>query len=246
MAGYDIVLLDIEGTTTPISFVHDELFPYITRNVSEFLQANWADPVVQTHVQAIASQANEDVGAGISSAIAIDLSADSDEEVRRKVVANVDWQMKADRKIGALKGLQGYMWKFGYESGQLKGILYDDAVDAIKRWVDKGRRVFIYSSGSVEAQKMLLRYSDHGDMLGYISGHYDTKIGLKVESESYSRIAKDICAEPERVLFVSDNVNEIVAAEEAGMRTVVSVRPGNAPLGECKHQTSSNFLDIPL
>ncbi|KAJ1965280.1 enolase-phosphatase E1 [Dipsacomyces acuminosporus] len=244
--GYDIVLLDIEGTTTPISFVHDELFPYVTRSVKEFLQTKWSDPVVQGHVLAIAKQANADAAAGNTLAVPIDLDSESEEEVRRKVLVNVEWQMKQDRKIGALKGLQGYMWKFGYENGELKGAVYDDAADAIKRWTDHGRRVYIYSSGSVQAQKLLFGYSDHGDMLKYFSGHYDTTTGQKIASSSYTKIAQDIGAEPERILFVSDNTKEIEAADKAGMQTVVSVRPGNAPLGQCAFAKSSNFLDIPL
>ncbi|KAJ2491716.1 enolase-phosphatase E1 [Coemansia sp. RSA 2050] len=246
-SSYDIVLLDIEGTTTPISFVHETLFPYVARSVGEFLETRWTDPEVQTHVRAIAQQANEDVKNGITAAIAIDLDADSSDEIRRKVLANVDWQMRADRKIGALKGLQGYMWRFGFESGTLKGEMYPDAVKAIEHWVKAGKRVFIYSSGSVEAQKLIFGYSDHGDLLCYISGHYDTKVGGKTEDKSYMRIAEDIGVQPARVLFVSDNVLEIQAADKAGLQAVVSIRPGNAPIkDDCKFQTTTDFMSIPL
>ncbi|KAJ2046140.1 enolase-phosphatase E1 [Coemansia sp. RSA 376] len=246
-SNYDIVLLDIEGTTTPISFVHESLFPYVARSVGEFLETRWTDPEVQTHVQAIALQANQDVKDGIAEAIAIDLDADSSDEIRRKVLANVDWQMKADRKIGALKGLQGYMWRFGFESGTLKGEMYPDAVKAIERWVEAGKRVFIYSSGSIEAQKLIFGYSDHGDLLRYISGHYDTKVGAKTEDSSYRGIAKDIGVQPAQILFVSDNVLEIQAADKAGLQTVVSIRPGNAPIkDDCKFQTTTDFMTIPI
>ncbi|KAJ2829004.1 enolase-phosphatase E1 [Coemansia erecta] len=243
---YDVVLLDIEGTTTPISFVHDVLFPYITANVRQFLESRWDDSGVQHHVRAIAEQANADVEAGITSAVGINLGTDSPAEVQRKVLANVEWQMAADRKVGALKGLQGYMWRFGYESGELQGVMFSDAVDAIRRWVREGRRVFIYSSGSVEAQKLIFGFSDHGDLLGYIAGHYDTRVGAKVESGSYAAIASDIGASPERILFVSDSIREIQAADEAGLQTVLSVRPGNVPVSEHKFATSSNFTEIPL
>ncbi|KAJ2358365.1 enolase-phosphatase E1 [Coemansia sp. RSA 2618] len=229
---YDVVLLDIEGTTTPISFVHDVLFPYITANVRQFLESRWDDSGVQHHVRAIAEQANADVEAGITSAVGINLGTDSPAEVQRKVLANVEWQMAADRKVGALKGLQGYMWRFGYESGELQGVMFSDAVDAIRRWVREGRRVFIYSSGSVEAQKLIFGFSDHGDLLGYIAGHYDTRVGAKVESGSYAAIASDIGASPERILFVSDSIREIQAADEAGLQAVLSVRPGNVPVNK--------------
>ncbi|KAJ1943162.1 enolase-phosphatase E1 [Kickxella alabastrina] len=249
MASYDIVLLDVEGTTTPISFVHDVLFPYITNNVSDFLASNWNDPMLQTHIRAIADQANLDAQSGISSAIPIDLLNDTPEEIRSKTLANIDWQMKSDRKIGALKGLQGFMWQTGYKNGQLLGAMFQDAVIAIKRWCEKSRSVYIYSSGSVEAQKLIFGYSDHGDLSELLSGHYDTKVGAKIESQSYLRIAGDIGVVPGRVLFVSDNVLEIRAASEAGMQTVVSVRPGNAPIPESElgaFKTVTDFMEIPL
>ncbi|KAJ2831799.1 enolase-phosphatase E1 [Coemansia furcata] len=248
VSNYDIVLLDIEGTTTPISFVHDALFPYVARNVSEFLTTRWDDPEVQIHVRAIAQQANEDVKAGIASAIAIDLDTDSADEIRGKVLANVDWQMKADRKIGALKGLQGYMWRFGFESGTLKGEMYPDAVEAIKNWVKVCKRqVYIYSSGSVEAQKLIFGYSDHGDLRDYISDYYDTKVGAKTEDSSYKRIASDIGKQPAQILFISDNVLEIQAADKAGLQTIVSIRKGNAPIkDDCKFKTTTDFRTIPL
>ncbi|KAJ1661887.1 enolase-phosphatase E1 [Coemansia sp. RSA 1813] len=251
-ASYDIVLLDIEGTTTPISFVHDVLFPYVTNNAKEFLEQRWTDPEVQKHVRAIAEQANKDVDAGIVSAVpvdlgSVDLSQQSTADVRQKVLANIEWQMKADRKIGALKGLQGYMWRFGYEDGQLKGVMYDDAVDAIRRWTENNCKVYIYSSGSVEAQKLIFGHSDHGDLLPYISGHYDTRVGSKLEASSYTTIANDIGLAPERILFVSDNIDEIRAADCVGMQTVVSFRPGNASIDDIvKFKTTENFMDIPL
>ncbi|KAJ2157221.1 enolase-phosphatase E1 [Coemansia sp. RSA 552] len=217
---YDVVLLDVEGTTTPISFVHDKLFPYVTREIDGFLDAQWAEPELQRHVQAIAEQANRDIAAGIESAVAIDLVGDTAAEQRRKVAANVRWQMASDRKVGALKGLQGYMWRFGYEKGDLRGVVYADAVEAIKRWVRQKHRVYIYSSGSVEAQKLIFGFSDHGDLREYISGYYDTGVGSKLEQASYTAIAQDIGVDPERVLFISDNVGELEAANGAGMQVV--------------------------
>ncbi|KAI9505145.1 2,3-diketo-5-methylthio-1-phosphopentane phosphatase [Coemansia spiralis] len=250
MSTYDIVLLDIEGTTTPISFVRDVLFPYVANNAKAFLEQRWEDPEMQKHMRAIAVQANKDVEACIPEAIPIALDSLADPqsaEAKRRVLANIDWQMKANRKIGALKGLQGYMWRFGYEAGQLKGVMYPDAVGAIKKWVQNERKVYIYSSGSVEAQKLIFGYSDHGDLLRYISGHYDTKIGSKLESSSYTTIAGDIGVSPEHILFVSDNIKEILAADKAGMQTMVSVRPGNVPIDtKYEYPKSTNFTEIPL
>ncbi|KAJ1719369.1 Enolase-phosphatase E1 [Coemansia erecta] len=246
MPDYDIVLLDVEGTTTPISFVHEVLFPYILDNVDRFLEAQWQDPTVQEHVRAIADQANKDAQAGIVHAIPIDLDTDTPEEIRQKVAVNVRWQMKIDRKIAALKGLQGYMWRFGYTGGQLQGVMFDDAVQAIKKW-SADCKVYIYSSGSVEAQKLIFGFSDHGDLLPCISGHYDTNIGLKQESQSYTRIAEDIGIPPSRIMFISDNENEIRAADQAGFQTVVSVRPGNLTLTESakkNYRLTSDFTEL--
>ncbi|KAJ2325475.1 enolase-phosphatase E1 [Coemansia sp. RSA 2702] len=242
---YGVVLLDIEGTTTPISFVHDVLFPYVTENIKQFLESRWDDPAVQAHVRAIAEQADKDIKSGIDLAVEVNLDEGSVSEIQHAVVENVKWQMEADRKVGALKGLQGYMWQFGYKSGDLCGVMFADAVEAIKQWVRTGRKVYIYSSGSVEAQELIFGYSDHGDLLGYISGHYDTKIGSKVESTSYTAITSDIGIEPERVLFVSDNIREIQAADAAGLQTVLSIRPGNAPVAPHAFAVSSDFTTIP-
>ncbi|KAJ2452291.1 enolase-phosphatase E1 [Coemansia sp. RSA 2336] len=231
-----VILLDIEGTTTPISFVHDTLFPYVLSTLHEFLESHWTDPELQPHIQALRRQALEDHDAPQIS--------DDPAKTRESLIANVQWQMKLDRKTGALKGLQGYMWRFGYQSGKLRGVMFADAVEAIKKWTGEGKQVYIYSSGSVEAQKLIFGYSDHGNLLQYISGHYDTKVGAKTSSDSYGKIAEDIQAKPENILFISDNIREIEAADKAGMQVVVSVRPGNAPLPSHSFAESSNFTTL--
>ncbi|KAJ2481486.1 enolase-phosphatase E1 [Coemansia sp. RSA 2131] len=242
---YDVVLLDIEGTTTPISFVHDVLFPYVTNNVKQFFESRWDDPSVQTHVRALAEQAAADIAAGTNPCVAINLD-DNAEDVQRQVLENIELQMRADRKVGALKALQGYMWRFGYERGELQGVVFTDAVDAVRMWTRAGRRVFIYSSGSVEAQKLIFGFSDHGNLLEYVEGHYDTRVGAKVDDTSYTAIVRDIGVCPDRVLFVSDSIRELQAADKAGLQTILSVRPGNAPVGEHTFSTSSDFTQIPL
>ncbi|KAJ2388781.1 Enolase-phosphatase E1 [Coemansia sp. RSA 2603] len=124
--------------------------------------------------------------------------------------------------------------------------MFDDAVQAIKKW-STDRKIYIYSSGSVEAQKLIFGYSDHGDLLSYISGHYDTNIGSKQESQSYTKIAEDIGISPNRIMFISDNENEIRAADQAGFQTVVSVRPGNLALTETtkkNYRLTSDFMEL--
>ncbi|KAJ2852510.1 enolase-phosphatase E1 [Coemansia brasiliensis] len=236
----EVILLDIEGTTTPISFVHETLFPYVLSTLDEFLKAHWTDQELQFHIQALEEQARQDQPHYDAPQI---ISSDPD-STRKSLIDNIQWQMKLDRKTSALKGLQGYMWRFGYQSGQLQGVMFDDAVQAIKNWTQEGKRVYIYSSGSVEAQKLIFGYSDHGNLLQYISGHYDTKVGAKTSSDSYRKIAEDIKTKPENTLFISDNIREIEAANQAGMQVVVSVRPGNAPLPSHNFAESSDFTTI--
>ncbi|KAJ3186942.1 Enolase-phosphatase E1 [Gaertneriomyces sp. JEL0708] len=227
---YEAVVLDIEGTTTPITFVHDILFPYIRNNVQQFLEAHWASPVLQEKIVALRDQAIADIDTGLNAPAILDDKHLDVSEVQASVIANVLWQMDQDRKIGPLKSLQGYMWRTAYENGEVKGALYKDVVPALNRWKKAGVDIYIYSSGSVEAQKLLFGWSEEGDLLPFFSGHFDTSIGMKVEKASYSRIAEKIGKAPERIIFVSDNIKEIAAAIEAKFLVAIAFRPGNAPL----------------
>ncbi|KAK9766930.1 enolase-phosphatase E1 [Basidiobolus ranarum] len=228
---YNTVILDIEGTTTPISFVHDVLFPYVRERAEEFLNQNWDSPELQQYVELLRGQAKQDTQEGNTPAVEIPKSEESDKNtIISAILTNIYWQMDQDRKIGALKNFQGYMWKTGYQIGELKGVVYDDVVPALERWSRDGMAIYIYSSGSVPAQKLLFGYSDKGDLLHFFQGHFDTTVGLKTEVESYERIAKEIGKSPKDILFVSDNVKEIVAADQVGYFTAIADRPGNAPL----------------
>ncbi|KAJ3041558.1 Enolase-phosphatase E1 [Rhizophlyctis rosea] len=228
---YKAVVLDIEGTTTPITFVHDVLFPYVSENLDQFLADHWTDAECIEKVEALREQANIDISASLDTAVPILPASTSDTEAVRKSVAdNVRWQMSIDRKIGPLKSLQGYMWRSAYETGKIKGAVYDDVVPALTKWKEGGVDIYIYSSGSVEAQKLLFGWSDKGDLLPFFKGHFDTGIGLKVNAESYARIAKEIGRVGKKILFVSDNVKETDAALQVGFQVAVASRPGNAPL----------------
>ncbi|KAF8954981.1 Enolase-phosphatase E1, partial [Entomortierella lignicola] len=206
---YDVVVSDIEGTTTPIVFVKDNLFPYVTSKLAEFLKRNWSSEEMKNAVEALRVQAAKDVADGVNDAKAIAVESDdiSAEKVQEDVIASIGWQMKADRKIGALKAFQGYMWKEGYANGDLKGAIYEDVIPAFDQWKSEGKKLYIYSSGSVDAQKLLFGFSEKGDLLHYFSGHYDTSIGHKVEAESYTKIASDIGINSEKILFLSDNIH---------------------------------------
>ncbi|CAB1352190.1 unnamed protein product [Coregonus sp. 'balchen'] len=202
------LLLDIEGTTTPITFVKDILFPYIKDNLEEYLSAHWEEDECKQDVHLLKKQVEEDLRLHRACAQhSLDQSGHTDEEKAiREVVDNVLWQMASDRKTTALKQLQGHMWRVAYAAGRIKGEVYQDVVPSIRRWRRQGLKVYIYSSGSVEAQKLLFGYSVEGDVLDLFNGHFDTNIGTKVEKAK--------------------------AAEDAGVNVAVVVRPGNMELTE--------------
>ncbi len=208
-------LLDIEGTTTSIRFVYDVLFPYAARRLPDFIGERWNDSAVQAGVRQVLTDATAD-----------ELRAGE----RAAAVAVLRRQMAGDVKATGLKTLQGLVWREGYESGRVRGHLYDDVAPAFARWRAAGSSVAIYSSGSVLAQQLLFRYSMAGDLTPLIAGYYDTTSGPKREAASYARIAAAWGTEAQEITFCTDQPAEAEAARGAGMRAVVLMRPGNAPL----------------
>ncbi|KAM3831995.1 enolase-phosphatase E1 [Vipera latastei] len=251
-AEVSVFLLDVEGTTTPITFVKDILFPYIRENIRDYLDTHWEEEECQQDVGLLRKQAEED--SHMEGVVPIPLETrDGEEEVERviqAVIDNVLWQMSLDRKTTALKQLQGHMWRAAYENGCLKGEFFKDVVPAVKKWKEAGRKVYIYSSGSVEAQKLLFGNSTEGDLLELFDGHFDTKIGPKVDSESYQRIAASIGCATNNILFLTDVTQEADAAEEAEMHVAIVIRPGNAGLTDDEKSyyrliTSFSELSLP-
>lgn len=222
--GYSAVVLDIEGTTTPVSFVYDVLFPFARAHVGEFLEKNWEDEAVQAAVSQIARDVAADAEAGVEGARAVDTTSP------KSVVESVLWQMDSDRKATGLKDLQGQIWLNGYLHGELEAIVYEDVPKAFKDWRDDEVPVYIYSSGSVAAQKLLFAYTGYGSLKGYLSGYFDTTTGPKRVAQSYRDIAASIGLAPERVVFVTDIYEEAVAAREAGLQAKIIVRAGNKEL----------------
>uniref|UniRef100_A0A8D2IKI3 Enolase-phosphatase E1 n=1 Tax=Urocitellus parryii TaxID=9999 RepID=A0A8D2IKI3_UROPR len=221
-----VILLDIEGTTTPIAFVK------VRENVKEYLQTHWEEEECQQDVNLLRKQAEED--AHVDGAIPIPAASgngvDELQQIIQAVVDNVCWQMSLDRKTTALKQLQGHMWRAAFTAGHMKAEFFEDVVPAVRKWREDGMKVYIYSSGSVEAQKLLFGHSTEGNILELFDGHFDTKIGHKVESESYKKIANSIGCSTNNILFLTDITLEASAAEEAGVHVAVVVRPGNAGL----------------
>ncbi len=229
------IILDIEGTTTSISFVYDVLFPYARQHCQDYLVAHWSSASLQNVVDQIRSDAAADFAAGLS------VTTIPDSCTIEEVVRSVHSQMDLDRKNRGLKALQGSIWVAGYESGEVKGHLFSDVLPALKRWKQAGIPVYIYSSGSVAAQKLLFGYSEVGNLLPYFSGHFDTEIGGKREAASYTNIASALSFEPKDLIFATDNLQEADAAKEAGMNVVVMDRPGNPALGAHGHRVLTNF-----
>eukprot|EP00668_Euglena_longa_P032252 GGOE01041555.1.p1 GENE.GGOE01041555.1~~GGOE01041555.1.p1 ORF type:complete len:309 (-),score=68.29 GGOE01041555.1:284-1117(-) len=225
----NVVVLDIEGTTTLISFVHDELFPFARHHCRSFLESHWDDATVVDVVSVLRQEAADDVKHldKFPNATPIPESG-TKEETLEAVVRAVEWQMAVDRKARGLKALQGLIWKDGYASGELKGHLFEDAHCAMAWWKAHGVRIYIYSSGSVAAQKLLFGNSRFGDLMPLIDGYFDTGIGAKVDAASYRTIVAQL---GENVTFVSDSEKELLAAKQGGVRwPVMCVRPGNSPL----------------
>jgi len=211
------ILLDIEGTTTPIAFVHDVLFSYARVHVREFLAAN---PAVDD-----IALLREEHAADVSEAPPLTNEIES-------IAAYVEWLIKLDRKSTALKSLQGKIWRQGYQDGSLKSQVFADVAPAFERWRERGLKISIFSSGSVLAQQLLFAHTEVGDLTLFIESYFDTKVGKKGDAESYRKIAEAMSLKPEQILFISDVVAELDAASETGMKTLLSIRPGNEPQEE--------------
>jgi enolase-phosphatase E1 len=217
-----VLLLDIEGTVTPISFVHDILFPFARSHVKEFLIQHSTEAEVQTDIAAIVREHSVDVEKGENPP---DVAAESIDSL----VSYVNWLIDRDRKSSALKSLQGKIWEQGYCDGSLKAPLFEDVVPNLRRLRANQLSVAIFSSGSVFAQKLLFAHTETGDHTDLIDEYFDTGVGSKGDAESYRKIAGHLKVSPEKTIFVSDVVSELKAASKIGMVTLLCVRPANPP-----------------
>jgi enolase-phosphatase E1 len=227
------ILLDVEGTTSSIAFVYDVLFADAKEQVGPFLAAHAGDARVLDLAAAITAAAG-------SPQTPADIAADP----TRAALAAIDL-MNRDVKDTALKALQGMIWRSGFESGRIVAHVFDDVAPALARWADSGLDVRIYSSGSIEAQRLFFGHTAAGDLTRFLRGHYDTTTGPKREATSYAAIATDMGIEPRQILFVSDIGAELDAARAAGMATALAVRPGNRDAGGIyEHQPIESFAEI--
>jgi enolase-phosphatase E1 len=237
-----VVLLDIEGTTTPIDFVYKTLFPYASGNVESFLTERFGEPGIRPLVRDLEEQHAKDASAGLAPP---NWALGSKDELRA-CVAYVQWLMVRDSKCTPLKSLQGKIWQSGFDSGELHGEVYPDVPPAFARWRQQGREIAIYSSGSVLAQKLLFSTVPTGDLTPDIAAFFDTGIGIKAAAESYTKIAAAMTKTPREFLFLSDAPNEVLAARLAGMLAALCDR--NSPHAQASttisEETISSFDEI--
>jgi enolase-phosphatase E1 len=243
-----LYLLDVEGTVAPISLVYDQLFPYARAHLSAFLQQHAEDAAVLADLELLAEEnrAETDPGCPHLPTLCHPEPAERVEgpAFREASISYLHWLMDRDRKSTALKSLQGRIWKAGFEAGELKGTLFPDVPPALARWAAQAR-VAIYSSGSVEAQRLLFRHSTFGDLTHLLSAFFDTRTGPKTAPASYAAIAAAMGVAPGEVLFFSDVVRELDPARAAGCQTRLVMRQGNPPVEDAHgHVLISSFESL--
>ena len=226
-----VILTDIEGTTSSISFVKDVLFPYARRALPGFVAEHGQRPEVRQWLDAVAAETGAEGNAA--------------------VVAALQGWIDEDRKHTALKALQGMIWADGYRKAEFTTHIYPDVPAVLQRWHAAGHRLAVYSSGSVPAQKLFFGHSDAGDLTGLFSGWFDTEVGGKRETASYTRIVGQLGVPASEVLFLSDVVAELDAARDAGLGTVLLDRREDYPqprTGEAAngHRRVEDFSHITL
>lgn len=220
------IVTDIEGTTSSLSFVKDVLFPYARANLAGYIHRHADEPKVQT----LLNDARAEAGSELT--------------IEQLITQFIQW-IDEDKKVTPLKSLQGLIWEAGYRQGDFKGHIYPDAAEYLKTWKSQGLDLYVYSSGSVYAQKLLFAHTDYGDLTLLFSGYFDTHIGGKKESQSYRNIAEKIAVPAEQLLFLSDIKEELDAAHEAGFNTYWLIRDGEID-SQAAHRQVSEFGQIKL
>jgi enolase-phosphatase E1 len=240
-AGIRAVLLDIEGTTTPIAFVVEKLFPYARRSLRRHLEQHQTSLEYRQLFDELRKERDADESAGAAVPSWIDGPPSTQ---LTSVAGYVEWLMDGDRKSTPLKTLQGRIWEEGYRRGELVGEVFADVPRALERWRAQGAQIGIFSSGSVLAQQLLFRHSSAGDLTRFLQWYFDTTIGRKADPESYRRIASTMSTPAHDILFISDVVRELDAARTSGMRTLLSMRPGNSPSRDHDYASVTSFDEV--
>jgi len=220
------IVTDIEGTTSSLSFVKEVLFPYARANLADFVHHHKDEPQVKTLLEESCMQIGAELDTG-------------------QLIAQLIQWIDEDKKVTPLKSLQGLIWEAGYQKGDFKGHVYPDAADYLKVWKAKGLDLYIYSSGSVYAQKLLFAHTEYGDLTPLFSGYFDTHTGGKKEQESYCKIAEQLGLPADQILFLSDIKEELDAAKAAGFKTLWLTRD-SAPDAQAEHRQISSFDQISI
>ncbi len=214
------IVTDIEGTTTALDFVHQVLFPYARQALPSFVRDRQHEPKVV--------------------AVLAEIDAISVEAKIQQLLAWID----EDCKITPLKTLQGYIWRQGYERGDFRGHVYVDAHQQLQAWHQQGIQLYVFSSGSIEAQQLLFRYSDFGDMTPLFSDYFDTTLGSKRDTSSYQKMAQTMVQQTAHILFLSDIIEELDAAQQAHWQTIAVVRGEVSPI--TRHPCVRDFFEIDI
>ena len=236
--GVHAVLLDIEGTTTPIDFVFKVLFPYARSHVERFLQRHGSSPDVLKDLSVLRCEHSQDTSQGLRP------PALKNPNEPGSFVPYIDWLIERDRKSTPLKSLQGKIWAEGYAGAELRSQVFDDVPPALTRWRAQNRTLAIFSSGSVLAQKLLFAHTTAGDLTTYLSAYFDTTIGTKTDPASYGQIARKLECPPAEIVFISDVVSELNGAQAAGLHTLLCKRPGNHPQPQNAYNIIQTFDDV--
>ena len=215
------IVTDIEGTTSSLSFVKEVLFPYARANLADYVRNHKDEP----QVKSVLEESCKEVGAELNT---------------EQLIAQLIQWLDEDKKVTPLKSLQGLIWERGYQKGDFKGHVYPDAAAYLKVWHAKGLDLYIYSSGSVYAQKLLFAHTEYGDLTPLFSGYFDTHIGGKKEQESYCKIAKQLGIPADQILFLSDIKEELDAAKAAGFQTLWLIRD-NTVYPQAEHRQINSF-----
>lgn len=219
------IVTDIEGTTSSLSFVKNVLFPHAREHMAGFVRRHADEAEVRAQLDEVRRTVGKDL--------------DLDGVIRQLI----QW-LDEDQKITPLKALQGMIWEAGYRDGAFTGHVYADAADKLRQWHAQGIRLYVFSSGSVKAQQLIFGYSDFGDLAPLFDGYFDTRIGAKREVEAYRNIIEVIACPAPEILFLSDIVEELAAAKQAGMQVLQVVREGQAAWSGCAQ--AADFSDIDL
>ncbi|MGD9386258.1 MAG: acireductone synthase [Thioalkalispiraceae bacterium] len=219
------IVTDIEGTTSSISFVHDVLFPYAKEHIADFVRDNAQEPAVAAHIDNVRSEVGEQ----------LDTEA---------VIVQLEKWIEQDKKVTPLKALQGLIWEKGYQRGDFQGHVYPDAVEKLKKWHEQGIKLYVYSSGSVYAQKLLFSHTEFGNLTYLFDGYFDTRVGAKIDSDSYQNILEQIKLSGSEVLFLSDLEKELDAASAAGLHTICLARENENQISQ--HHMVTGFDQIKM